>query len=212
MCANYTPTRNERWLMERLGVQLPAEHLAPETWPGLGAPLVCLDDTRRAPVCRAARFGLIPHWAKDDSFSRRTYNARSETVAEKPSYRGAWRQRRLAIAVAEHFFEPNWETGRAVRWRIARTDGAPMGIASLWDRWTDPSTGEVVHSFSMLTVNADGHPVMGRFHRPGDEKRSVVILPPEQFQDWLYATPASALQLCRPPAPELLVTQADPRP
>jgi putative SOS response-associated peptidase YedK len=51
-----------------------------------------------------------------------------------------------------------------------------MAIASLWDRWTDPVTGKIVTSFTMLTVNADQHPVMKQFHKPGDEKRSVVVL------------------------------------
>lgn len=48
-----------------------------------------------------------------------------------------------------------------------------MGIASLWDTWIDPSTGEVVTSFTMLTVNADDHPVMKQFHKAGDEKEHL---------------------------------------
>lgn len=74
-------------------------------------------------------------------------------------------------------------------------------MASIWDRWTDPTSGEIVTSFSMLTVNADGHPVMGRFHRPGDEKRSVVVLAPEHFQFWLRVDlPTATQQLTVPPA------------
>ena len=61
-----------------------------------------------------ARFGLVPHWARDaqaaTQIGRKTYNARSETVAEKPSYRTPWRQRQFAIALLDDFFEPNWET------------------------------------------------------------------------------------------------------
>jgi putative SOS response-associated peptidase YedK len=116
---------------------------------------------------------------------RRTYNARSETVADKLSSRGAWRQRQLGICLLDSFYEPNWENGRAVKWRVQRADREPMGVACLWDDWICPATGEVVTSFSMLTVNADGHPVMGRFHRPGDEKRSVVVLPANAFEPWL---------------------------
>ena len=82
-----------------------------------------------------------------------------------------------------------------------------MGVASIWDRWTDTSTGEIVTSFSMLTVNADGHPVMGRFHRPQDEKRSVVVLAPERFQTWLNADVNEAMQLCTVPSDGTFVTE-----
>jgi putative SOS response-associated peptidase YedK len=190
MCTQFTPTRRHDWVKERLGVELPASAYPAETFPGYAAP-VALKDEQGQVQCTLARFGLIPHWAKDTQnatqIGRRTYNARSETVAEKPSYRTPWRKRQFAIALLEDFFEPNWETGKAVRWRIRRSDGQPMGVASLWDRWVNTDTGEIVTSFSMLTVNADGHPVMGRFHRPGDEKRSVVVLEPEDFGAWLSA-------------------------
>jgi len=85
-----------------------------------------------------------------------------------------------------------------------------MGVASIWDRWTDPGTGEIVTSFSMLTVNADGHPVMGKFHRPGDEKRSVVVLEPQQFISWLHPqnVPVQALLQCPPPG--LLASEPAP--
>lgn len=83
-----------------------------------------------------------------------------------------------------------------------------MGVGSLWDQWTDPGSGEVVTSFTMLTVNADGHPVMGKFHRPGDEKRSVAVLEAGQFEAWLQAESSEASALLRPPQDGLLVAQA----
>jgi putative SOS response-associated peptidase YedK len=122
---------------------------------------------------------LIPSWAKDAKISRHTYNARSETVAEKPSYRTAWRKRQFCLVLADNFYEPNYGTGKAVRWGIQTEDSNPFGIAGLWDKWTEPATGEVVVSFSMLTVNADAHPVMCQFHKTGDEKRTPVIIQPE---------------------------------
>lgn len=210
MCTQFTPTRNDRWVHEHLGVHLPTQPYPQETFPGYAAPIVLLNEQQQI-TCTLARFGLIPHWAKDADdaarIGRKTYNARSETVAEKPSYRTAWRKRQFAIALMDDFFEPNWETGRAVRWRIKRADGQPMGVASLWDQWVDTTTGEVVTSFTMLTVNADGHPVMGRFHRPGDEKRSVVVLEPEQFSDWLSADSKLAFKATMKPEDGLLVTE-----
>lgn len=209
MCTNYTPTRNKHWVTQNLGVDLPEQSYPAEAFPGYAAPIAVLDDQRNV-KCMLGRFGLVPHWAKDANIGRRTYNARSETVAEKPSYRTPWRKRQFAIALLDDFFEPNWETGRAVRWRIRRSDGEPMGVASVWDRWTDPGTGEIVTSFSMLTVNADGHPVMGRFHRPGDEKRSVVVLEPEQFRAWLNADLRLATVLLDAPGAEVLQAHEAP--
>ncbi len=214
MCTNFTPTRNDRWVHDHLGVRLPTDTYPRETFPGYAAPIALLDDQRQI-TCTTARFGLIPHWAKDaqtaTQIGRKTYNARSETVAEKPSYRTPWRRRQFAIALLDDFFEPNWETGKAVRWRIRRADDQPMGVASIWDRWTDPTSGEIVTSFSMLTVNADGHPVMGRFHRPGDEKRSVVVLEPGLFAAWLQADITQAETMMQRPQANALVAQAADR-
>jgi putative SOS response-associated peptidase YedK len=131
-------------------------------------------------------FGLLPHWAKDEKLSRHTYNARSETVAEKPSFRDSWRKARHCIIPAAAIWEPDWGSGKAVATRIERADGKPMGIAGLWDQWRNPK-GEWVYSCTMLTINADAHAFMRQFHRPGDEKRTVVILPEKAYGDWLTA-------------------------
>lgn len=213
MCTNYTPTRRNRWLEEQFGVSLPEQAWSPETWPGLLAPLVLVDRVHGVSRCVLARFGLIPAWARDATFGRHTYNARSETAASKPSFRQAWRERRYALATMDHFFEPRWDDaahgGKSVRWRIARADGQPFAAASLWERWTDPASGEIVTSFSMLTVNADEHPLMNRFHRPGEEKRMLVIVPMAQYAEWLQASPATAARMmCPLPADELVAEPA----
>ena len=131
-----------------------------------------------------AAFGLIPSWAKDMKIVRSTYNARAETVGEKPSFRSAWQHGQLCIIPAEVLYEPCYETGKAVRWAIRRADGKPMGIAGLWERKMG-ETDQPTWSMTMLTINADDQPLMRRFHKPGDEKRSVVILPDDAWGDWL---------------------------
>ena len=84
-------------------------------------------------------------------------------------------------------------------------------VVGLHEQWTDRASGEVVHSFTLLTVNADGHPLLGRMHRPGDEKRTPVLVPPERWQGWLEATPEQAATfMCRTPD-ELLVGEPAPR-
>ena len=188
MCTNFTATRNNPWVKEHLKVDLPDAPYPPEAYPGYAAPLVLKSHQTGRVACGLARFGLIPAWAKDDKISRHTYNARAETVASKPSYRSAWRQRRYGIALLDNFFEPHYGSGKAQRWQIALASLEPFGIASIWDTWTDPSSGELVTSFSMLTVNADEHAVMKQFHKPGDEKRTPLVLAPSQFDEWLSAT------------------------
>lgn len=194
MCTNFTPTKRAQWVKKTLGVDLPAS-FPDESYPGFSAPVVVKSHQSDRVACGLARFGLIPSWSKDEKISRHTYNARSETVSEKPSYRTAWRHRQFGLVLCDNFYEPNYESGRAVRWKIERADHEPFAIACLWDRWTDPTSGELVVSFSMLTVNADEHPVMNQFHKPGDEKRTPVIIAPELHQSWLSATVEEAQAL-----------------
>ena len=152
-------------------------------------------------------FGLIPSWSKDTTIARRTYNARSETVHEKPSYRDAWRQARHCIIPAEAIYEPDWRTGRAVATRISRADGLPMGIAGLWASWKTPQ-GDLLYSYTMLTINADEHEFMRRYHKPEEEKRMVVILNEGSYGDWLHASAAESRAFLRQfPADNLIAQQ-----
>ncbi|WP_231969406.1 SOS response-associated peptidase family protein [Polynucleobacter necessarius] len=130
-----------------------------------------------------------------------------ETVAKKPSYKHAWTKRHYALALAEAFYEPCYETGKAVRTAIKQVNHEPMALASIWDTWTEPNTGELIVSFSMLTIDAGNHPVMKRIHKPEDEKRTVVPLRPELFDAWLNAIPDEALaRLQLDSIPELVLT------
>lgn len=191
MCVNFTPANPTA--LQRMTGNATEQQYPPETFPGYVAPIIRANsDALRLDM---AAFGLIPSWSKDRTIGRRTYNARSETVAEKPSYRTAWRQRQFCLVPMVRFFEPCWETGKAVRWSIHRQDNEPFTVAAIWDSWTDRATGEIVESFSMLTINADGHPVMGRFHRPGDERRSLVVVPTHAWHNWLHATTGTARDL-----------------
>ncbi|MCU0775490.1 MAG: SOS response-associated peptidase [Ideonella sp.] len=186
MCANYHPVTAQDRLLTFFGVERPKDVVPPETWPGYFAPFVvrARDRVELERQAELGLFGLLPAWAKEIAFGRRTYNARSETVHEKPSFRDAWRRGQRCIVPAEAIYEPNWETGKAVRWRIARADGRPMGLAGLWSVWKAPD-GRPVLSFTMLTINADDHPLMRRFHKPADEKRMVVVLDEADYDAWL---------------------------
>lgn len=221
MCTNYTPTSRDRLRAAKLGVDhLPEADWPPEVYPGYEAPILVRGGAPGqhdlAPRCVLARFGLVPRWCRDAAhaheLARHTTNARSETASVKPSFRAPWRERRWALAPMESFFEPCWESGRAVRWRIAVAQADLFAAAGLWERWTDPVNGELTTSFTLLTVNADGHPLMGRMHRPGDEKRMPVLLMPDAFEAWLHATPDGAHALVRQRPAMTLTAEAAPRP
>lgn len=201
MCTNYVPSTRQEISALRLGVlELPHEDWPDEIYPGYAAPIL-LRGQGAGLVCRLARFGLVPHWCRDakqaQDISRKTYNARSETAFEKPSFRGPWQARQWALAPMRGFFEPCWEDavdngGRAVRWQIARADQRAFAVAGLWERWVQPQDGSALDSFTLLTVNADGHALMGRMHRPGEEKRMPVIIGEPDYQGWLQATAQTA--------------------
>jgi putative SOS response-associated peptidase YedK len=81
-----------------------------------------------------------------------------------------------------------------------------MGIAGLWSSWKS-NKGDAVFSYTMLTINADQHPLMRQFHKPTDEKRMVVILEPERYRDWLDIQ-HNALDFMRPYPADLLQASA----
>jgi putative SOS response-associated peptidase YedK len=197
MCTNYRPGARDL-LRAHLALNESAwpQDWPEEVWPTYPGPILRQDgaDTR----AELGRFGLVPHWAKDASFGRRTYNARSETVAEKPSFRDAWRRGQRCLVPALWFCEPNWESGRSVRWRIFDDAGEPLTLAGLWARWRAPD-GEWLSSYTLLTVNADSHHLMQRFHKPGDEKRSVVVLRGPERSAWLQGDLAQAQALLKTP-------------
>jgi putative SOS response-associated peptidase YedK len=209
MCTNYRPTARDL-LAERMGVVTPSFTYPEEAWPGYAAPL--LRQRNGALECVGAGFGLVPYWSRDAKIARSTYNARAETAHEKPSFRQAWARGQWGLVPMDCFYEPNYESGKAVRWRIERRDGMPFHVAALWDRWTDPATGEPLLSFSMLTLNADRHGLMQRFHRPGEEKRSIVVIDPADAEAWLAAAPRDARDLLRGFDAEAFSAAADPLP
>ena len=80
--------------------------------------------------------------------------------------------------------EPNYESGKAEKWAIGMADDAPFCVAGLWRAWEEEN-GSFSFSFTQITVNAEEHPLMKRFHKPGQEKRSLVIVPREEYGAWL---------------------------
>jgi putative SOS response-associated peptidase YedK len=209
MCANYEPVTTSDRLLSFFGVaraegELPHE-FREATWPTELAPFIRRAAAGEGRELQAGHFGLLPHFAKEVAYGRRTYNARSETVHELPSFKRAWAAGCRCIVPAEAIFEPCYldeagnEQPKSVRFRISQPGGVPMGIAGIWwaHPWMKRPDGSAVLSFAMLTVNADGHPVFQRMHKPGEEKRMVVILDPAEYDRWLQCSPSEAATFFR---------------
>ncbi|KWW35163.1 putative SOS response-associated peptidase YedK [Cupriavidus metallidurans] len=187
MCTNYAPVQ-QRILREIFGVEPPPGIYPEETWPDYAAPIVhaAPDGPRQ---CALATFGMMPRKRTPPGGRRYdTTNARSETVGEKPTFAPAWRHGQLCLVPASAFYEYAYpedgtpeHPGKAERWKIWLPDAPAFGIAGLWRTWPDQTL-----SFTMLTVNAETHPVLRRMHQPGAEKRSIVIVPAADWDDWLH--------------------------
>lgn len=197
MCSNYRAVTNLDLIASFFGVvrdpgATPPE-FSPEVWPLGLAPIIRLDENGRRAL-DAGTFGLIPHWSKKLEYGRRTYNSRSETVDQLPSFKTAWQRSQRCIVPAEAVYEPCYETGKAVRWGIEREDGHPLGIAGIWVDHPElrRANGESLLSFAMLTVSGAGHPVFQRMHGENDEKRMVVILDENDYDAWLTCSPDEA--------------------
>ena len=209
MCADYTPSSNEA-MSQHFGLERSLFDFPAEAFPGSMAPIIRPSHaSANALECAPACFGMVPHWA-DMKLARQTYNARSETVAQKPTFRKAWHKRQFCIIPANNFFEPNYETGKPVRWRISHVSERPLGIAGIWE-WR-PNGPAGLLSFSMLTIHADEHPLMRRFHKPDQEKRMVVILDPQHYHAWLSGGLPDFHEVYRAYPAEELMAQPDPLP
>ncbi len=150
------------------------------------------------------QWALIPWFAKERKLKFPTCNARSEELAAKASYKLPWARGQRCVIPAESFFEPCWETGKHVPWRFRQPSGEPWGLAGLWNTWTDKRTGEIVESYTMLTINADAHPLMSRMHRPDptrppdmQDKRSVIPIALKDVDAWLAGPAEQVTPLMR---------------
>ncbi|MDB5596646.1 MAG: putative response-associated peptidase [Hyphomicrobiales bacterium] len=130
---------------------------------------------------RLVRWGFLPAFVKDPKDYPLVINARSETAGEKASFRNALRRRRC-LFIADVFYE--WRRGPEPRKRgsatpflIRRRDGAPMGLAGLWESWMGPN-GEEVETACILTTHANG--LISALH-----ERMPVVIEPENFETWL---------------------------
>ena len=149
----------------------------PDVRPTNRAPIIRKLDGQR--VADLARWGLIPSWSKDDKIAQHTFNARAETIAEKPSFRAAFKRRRCIVPVSA-FYEWLAIPGekKKQKLRFSSQDATPFAIAGLWEHWTRPESGETVESYTVITTTANDF--MAPIH-----DRMPVILGKADWEAWL---------------------------
>lgn len=183
MCVNYETVSREI-LYDAFDVQMDPD----VEWRGelykdyLGPIIVHGADGERQGLL--ANYGMLPkqHMRPGETFS--TMNARAETIGQLRSYKPYWTACNFCLVPMLAFYEPNWEGEGHVRWKIGMADESPFAVAGIYRQWQEHDGG-TSWAFTQITINADEHPLMNRFHKAKDEKRSLVILQPSEYDDWL---------------------------
>ncbi len=143
-----------------------------------------------------AKWGLIPSWAKDASIGARMLNARSETAADKPSFRAAMARRRCVVPVSGFYEWQKRDEGAKQPYYIYRADGEILLFAGLWERWS--KAGEPVESFTILTTSPNA--MMREVH-----DRMPCVLEREEVERWCGGTDTDdAHAMLRPAADGVL--------
>ena len=203
MCGRYVLRSAPRRILEQFGIaDGRGESSRSEEW----RPRFNLAPSQFAPVLRLGpagrsldllRWGLVPAWAHDESFAQRTVNARGETVSRLPAFRAAFKARRC-IVPADGFYEWQYVPGSSHKqpWYIHRRDGELLAFAGLWEHWQPRGRPEALHSFTIITTEANAW--MAPVHA-----RMPAILDAAGVNAWLDpATAPEALQGLLAPAPE----------
>lgn len=179
MCANYKPLTIEQSKQLELSL-IPFEY-AEEVYPSYKTPLLFKSD--HGLEWREVLFGLVPKWSEDINISKHTYNARHETIFQKPSFQDAAYKCKFGVIPVSEFYESNYIENKPQRWGVRRKDGKAFYIAALYE--IRKLNDQIIRSAAMLTMDAIDHPMMKDFHEPGDVKRSVVVIPDRRLDDWL---------------------------
>ena len=186
MCGRYSLTTSLDRLLPHLKGPLPdglVEHYAPRPQVRPGEPLLLQRQEHGRLAVGLALWGMVPSWSRDPLGLRRPINARSETVADKPFFRGPWRHRR-ALIPADGFYE--WQKrsdGSRQPWLFRPRSREPFWLGGLWERWIGADGGELDTAVILTTVPND---LLRRVH----DRMPVVIRPASRRPGW---NPATAL-------------------
>ena len=195
MCGRFTQSYTWRELVELYRLTQPARNLRPRynIAPTTSIDVLRLVDT--GPELVPMRWGLIPGWWKKTAKEvPSTFNARAETVAQKPMFRSAFKRTRC-IVPASGYYEWRPAEGGKQPYFISSASGEVLSIAGLWDQWKDPETGESVLSCTLIVTAANDF--TQQIH-----DRMPVLLGRQDHDTWLTGT--AGAELLRPAPNELL--------
>lgn len=152
MCANFKPISSNQVM--KLGLPMISFAYEDEIFPSFQTPL--LFRSNQGLEWRLVNFGLVPKWAEDKEVAKHTYNARNETVMEKPSFSEAFSKCQFGVIPVSEFYESKYINGKPQRWAVRRKDGQAFYIAALYEI-TRLKSGEIVRSATMLSMDATGY-------------------------------------------------------
>jgi putative SOS response-associated peptidase YedK len=190
MCGRYALYGPQSRLRETFGV---------DAWPEFAdhyniAPSLAVPVIRHSPeghrVAHCLRWGLVPHWAKDAAIGAKLNNARAESVADKPSFRNAYRKRRCLIPASGYYEWQEVPGQRKQPWFISMRGEIAMAMGGLWESWVNPN-GEVLRSFCVVTTAPNE--IMQPIH-----ERMPVIVAPEHWERWLDPAASDVADLLAP--------------
>ena len=159
-------------------------------------PAIC---SGRSDRIQLLKWGLIPSWVKStenaNEIRYKTFNARSESIDNKPSFSGSFRSKRCLIPV-KGFFEWQHTGAGKIPWYIHSANDDIISFAGLWDNWVESRTGEIISTFSIITTDAND--LMAAIHN--SKKRMPVILDKTEEYQWLNLSIESseALKMLKP--------------
>ncbi|MBF7687667.1 SOS response-associated peptidase family protein [Acinetobacter rathckeae] len=179
MCANFRPLT----LSQQQQLNLPeiTFDYVKEVFPMGRFPLLFCSEHGKE--WREVVFGLVPKWATELEIAKKTYNARQETLWDKPSFQNALHKYKFGVFAVTEFYESKYVAGQPQRWGVRRKDGEAFYIAALYE--ICKINNDIIRSATMLTMDAIDHPMMSKFHEPGNVKRSVIVIPKHRLDEWL---------------------------
>ena len=183
MCFHSKQSKSAQELQNRFNAKfVNANTYKPGIYNGFQYPETPIITNRDPEMIQLYHWGLIPSWAKDTSFRKNTLNARYETIHEKPSFRSVANNRCLVLA--NGFFEWQWldEKGKfKQKYEVHLPEQEAYAYAGLWSEWVDINSGELIHTYTILTTQADEF--MSRIHN--SKKRMPMIIAASNECDWL---------------------------
>jgi len=187
MCGRFTLTVDPAEFQDDFGGAIFPTKFAPRFNIAPSQPLLTIPNDG-ANTADFFTWGLIPMWAKDPSIGNRLINARGETVAEKPSFRGSFKYKRCLI-LADGYYEWKASQGQKMKtpYFIYMKDRRPFAFAGLWDSWESPD-GSNLKTCTIITT--EPNELMSSIHN-----RMPVILHPRTYAQWLDPTPKTSEEL-----------------